>query len=136
MYGEAADVFSYGMVVAELITLQKPGTHFWIRDAADCYELDFSELVQKVPQDCPKQLLRLVIDCCAYDADQRPTFQQIIDQLDQISQFIAANYQAQPAQTGQTASAPVAIPGGSAQPDVALSPTAQGEHVSQRMQTR
>lgn len=78
MYNEGADVFSYGMVLAELITLEKPGTHFWIREAVDCYDLDPQEFVNKVPAGCPPAFVKIVLDCVAYDMDNRPSFDQLM----------------------------------------------------------
>jgi LIM domain kinase 1 len=60
-YDFSCDIFSFGNVVAELITLQRPSREFWNRTADDNYQLDYDELRRIAPKDTPKKLLDLCL---------------------------------------------------------------------------
>lgn len=62
-YDESCDVFSYGNVLAELITLKRPGRDFWIRNAEEKYQLKIEELDKLAPKDCPPAFLDLAKKC-------------------------------------------------------------------------
>eukprot|EP01119_Soliformovum_irregulare_P022604 TRINITY_DN7782_c0_g1_i1.p1 TRINITY_DN7782_c0_g1~~TRINITY_DN7782_c0_g1_i1.p1 ORF type:complete len:743 (+),score=206.41 TRINITY_DN7782_c0_g1_i1:36-2264(+) len=88
-YDQRCDVFSYGNVLAELITFQRPGKDFWVRSAEDGYRLDANELKLKAQNEaaakgCPEGFLDLTISCVAYDPILRPDFSEIISTLDTI----------------------------------------------------
>jgi serine/threonine protein kinase len=83
-YDERCDVFSYGSVLAELITLQRPGRDFWNRTAEDNFVLNVDELISRVPSDCPKGFLELALKCVEYDPERRPNFGAILKELQSI----------------------------------------------------
>lgn len=75
-YDEKADVYSFGIVLCELITRRK-ATDDLPRSPTN-FSLDVSKLVPLVPEDCPPELYNLAISCVAYDSHARPPFKEII----------------------------------------------------------
>jgi len=58
-YDSSCDVFSYGNVLAELITLLRPGKDFWPRVADDAYQMDLHELRKFTAPECPEKFFDL-----------------------------------------------------------------------------
>jgi len=82
-YNHKADVFSYGILLWELLSHKKPfdGLN---RDS-------FYERVvhgggrPPIHKKWPKELSNLMIDCWSVDIDTRPSFQQIVERLDSFT---------------------------------------------------
>lgn len=89
-YDQSADVFSYGMVLFEIISRQRvekafprgPATFFAIDE-------DTARASEHIPRDCPPPLLDLAIWCTQYDGPQRPDFKRITVILKQMLETIA-----------------------------------------------
>lgn len=75
-----ADVYSFGVLLWELYTRKKPWSGVFENEDelvnAVCDEGERPE----IPADCPKQLAALIKRCWAEEPDDRPSFQEIIDQ--------------------------------------------------------
>jgi len=78
-YGQSADVFSYGMVLYEIINRKKPP----VRRMANGYAFDTS-LKAEIPADTPPGLWELLVECASQDPDSRPTFPDIVKRLKDI----------------------------------------------------
>lgn len=89
-YDQSADVFSYGMVLFEIISRQRvekafprgPATFFAIDE-------DTARTSEHIPRDCPPPLLDLAIWCTQYDGPARPDFRRITVILKQMLETLA-----------------------------------------------
>merc|ERR1712113_743396 len=85
-YGSSADVFSYGMVLYELITRDKPP----MRKLKDCYAFKPEEVHAQVPAEAPLELWDLLVKCAAREPEDRPTFNEVCDTLKTIAEELPA----------------------------------------------
>ena len=76
-YSQSSDVYSFGMVLWELVSLALPFA-----------EVDDERVVMKlvadrqkrpiIPANCPAGLAKLIVECWAQEAAKRPSFQVIV----------------------------------------------------------
>jgi len=103
-YDKSADVFSYAMVLYELLTREKPPP----RKLKDAYAWDAAKMKQTIPevysgslaqalnerspvslspcwskrkQDAPESLWKLLCDCASFEPPKRPQFKDVAKQL-------------------------------------------------------
>jgi len=76
-YSAKADVFSFGVILRELITRTKPPP----RVPRDRFGFNPHEFRKGVPEDCPPALLQLAVDCVSYEPEHRPDFKTILIKL-------------------------------------------------------
>ena len=89
-YNEKADVFSYGIVLLEIITRQKVSTSLQ-RSAMDGFELDVNKTKGIIPEDCPSAFSDIAFAVCKYSPEDRPTFKDVVTQLTAaVKEFPAA----------------------------------------------
>jgi len=75
-YDYKADIFSFGMILVEILTRAKVGED--LRRVADTnYRLDEDLFQSLVPTDCPSGFVEVALQCCQYDAHIRPSFKDI-----------------------------------------------------------
>eukprot|EP01132_Coremiostelium_polycephalum_P007891 gene7891-9710_t len=90
-YDTSCDVFSYGVVLAELITGKKPGVDLWVRSPETCFDINPDELKQKSIDGCPQKIIEICAECCMYEPLARPKFEEILAQLKPLhAELIAA----------------------------------------------
>lgn len=79
-YDQRADVFSYGIILCELIVRLEADPDVLPRTAD--FGVDRLALRRLCPDDCPPAFLRLAFACCQVEPSSRPTFQGIVEQLE------------------------------------------------------
>jgi serine/threonine protein kinase len=79
-YGPKADVYSFGIVLWELITNQVPYQAEGFVTLEEVYQhVVIDGKRPPIPPRCPPTLAALIKQCLEYDPEKRPTFQQILD---------------------------------------------------------
>merc|ERR1712137_1487864 len=76
-YNDKADVFSYGIVLLEIITRKKVSSSLQ-RSAMDGFELDVAKTRALLPEDCPTVFSDLAFSTCSYEPSKRPSFKDIV----------------------------------------------------------
>jgi len=79
-YDSSCDVFSYGMVIYELLTREEPP----VRRPRDAYAFMPNEMKGRLPADAPSSLWDLLVKCAATDAKERPDFKWIASRIKEI----------------------------------------------------
>ncbi|XP_017266635.1 dual specificity testis-specific protein kinase 2 [Kryptolebias marmoratus] len=80
-YNERADVFSYGIILCEIIARIQADPDFLPR--TENFGLDYHTF-QHMVGDCPPDFLQLAFNCCNMDPKLRPSFPDIVRQLEEI----------------------------------------------------
>jgi len=100
VYDSSCDVFSYGMVIWELLTREEPP----VRKPRDAYAFMPNEMKPRLPSDAPTSLWELLIECAATDAKGRPDFKTITNRIKEIYDQMPGTGKI-PSTTGTSASA-------------------------------
>eukprot|EP01087_Luapelamoeba_hula_P007546 TRINITY_DN1845_c4_g1_i1.p1 TRINITY_DN1845_c4_g1~~TRINITY_DN1845_c4_g1_i1.p1 ORF type:complete len:500 (-),score=59.51 TRINITY_DN1845_c4_g1_i1:33-1532(-) len=82
-YCEKVDVFSFGIVLCEIITRKKISTSLK-RAPQHAFCLDPDELTKLVPPECPTTLLNITLRCCDYNPELRPSFREVLGELNEL----------------------------------------------------
>ncbi|NXY45154.1 TESK2 kinase, partial [Ceuthmochares aereus] len=80
-YNEKADVFSYGIILCEIIARIQADPDYLPR--TENFGLDY-DAFQHMVGDCPPDFLQLAFNCCNMDPKLRPSFADIVKTLEGI----------------------------------------------------
>ncbi|XP_020318927.1 dual specificity testis-specific protein kinase 2 [Oncorhynchus kisutch] len=80
-YNEKADVFSYGIVLCEIIARIQADPDYLPR--TENFGLDYHAF-QHMVGDCPHDFLQLAFNCCNMDPKLRPSFPELVKRLEEI----------------------------------------------------
>lgn len=80
-YNEKADVFSYGIILCEIIARIQADPDFLPR--TENFGLDYHTF-QHMVGDCPPDFLQLAFNCCNMDPKLRPSFSDLVRHLEEI----------------------------------------------------
>jgi LIM domain kinase 1 len=88
-FDQSADIFSFGIVICELITRREPSSTFLHRRPNNMFALDEDELRKEIQDGCPEGLEALALLCCSVDASKRPDAQLCNSELEvHMSMFL------------------------------------------------
>eukprot|EP00005_Dracoamoeba_jomungandri_P003839 CAMPEP_0174258496 /NCGR_PEP_ID=MMETSP0439-20130205/7478_1 /TAXON_ID=0 /ORGANISM="Stereomyxa ramosa, Strain Chinc5" /LENGTH=485 /DNA_ID=CAMNT_0015342025 /DNA_START=174 /DNA_END=1631 /DNA_ORIENTATION=+ len=79
-YNEKCDVFSFGVVLLEMMARKHPP----LRKPDNGFGFCAEEINDMVPLDCPEALAEFTYDCIEYFAEERPSFDEILISLKSI----------------------------------------------------
>lgn len=89
-YSKSSDVYSFAMIVYEIITRERAFSDFnYYRYIF--YEVRIKEKHPEIKKTIPICYRKLIEQCWAYDPKERPTFDEIIDILENNTNFISDN---------------------------------------------
>jgi len=91
-YDELADVFSYGMLLFEIISRKDVG-QLIPREAKNNFQIKEAQIRPQIPKDCPKHFLELAFLCVKFEPSKRPTFIRIIAFLKKLMKVLVDNKQ-------------------------------------------
>ncbi|XP_078074769.1 dual specificity testis-specific protein kinase 2 [Mustelus asterias] len=80
-YNEKADVFSYGIILCEIIARVQADPDYLPRTVN--FGLDY-DAFQNMVGDCPPSFLQLAFNCCNMDPKLRPSFPEIVKIIEEI----------------------------------------------------
>ena len=81
-FNKSADIFSFGIVLCEMITCREPSEKFLRRRAQDMFAVQEKELRAAIQKGCPEALEALALQCCDVEPANRPTAQMCVDELE------------------------------------------------------
>nr|XP_045005366.1 dual specificity testis-specific protein kinase 2 [Jaculus jaculus] len=109
-YNEKADVFSYGIILCEIIARIQADPDYLPR--TENFGLDY-DAFQHMVGDCPPDFLQLTFNCCNMDPKLRPSFVEIGKTLEEIMSHLQEEELEKDRKLQHTAKGPLEkVPGG------------------------
>jgi len=79
-YDSKVDVFSFGIVITEMITNQPPKK----REFQNKLMFDEERFRGGLPEDCPEEFAQIAVDCTRFEPNDRPSFKEIVARLKKL----------------------------------------------------
>uniref|UniRef100_A0A914ZBA5 dual-specificity kinase n=1 Tax=Panagrolaimus superbus TaxID=310955 RepID=A0A914ZBA5_9BILA len=79
-YDEKSDVFSFGVILCQKMARIDADHDSGLARTKD-FGIDFEEFIKIIPRDTPKDFFQLAFDCCKYNSNERPSFQELHDRI-------------------------------------------------------
>jgi len=123
-YNTQADVFSYGIVLLEVVTRAKVSLELQ-RSPMDAFGLNEEQAKRLIPEDCPKDFALLAFTSSAYEPEQRPPFKQIVQIFAKLLKELPKEMpgQSAPAPAPKAAAAPAPKAAAAPAPKAAAAPS-------------
>jgi serine/threonine protein kinase len=84
-YTGKTDIFSFGVVLCELICEKEPGLGgFLVRDSKTFFVINEAEIRRAAQPGCPPSFLNLTLQCVQSDAELRPSASEALDWLQSL----------------------------------------------------
>lgn len=80
----SADIFSFGILLCEMMTDTEPSIDFMHRKPQDSFSLNEAEVRTRILPNCPEALEALAFQCCESDPLKRPTADTCVEELETI----------------------------------------------------
>ncbi|KAF0711797.1 Aste57867_5055 [Aphanomyces stellatus] len=91
-YNESIDIFSYGVVLIELICRQHINENgFLMRHPAKNFVIDMDEFRAAVPESCPPSLVLLAENCVSFESSGRPSAREVVEWLEDLKKDMQDN---------------------------------------------
>eukprot|EP01100_Stratorugosa_tubuloviscum_P001256 TRINITY_DN1278_c1_g3_i1.p1 TRINITY_DN1278_c1_g3~~TRINITY_DN1278_c1_g3_i1.p1 ORF type:complete len:386 (-),score=196.22 TRINITY_DN1278_c1_g3_i1:17-1174(-) len=97
-YDEKADIFSFAMVLTEIVTRKKPA----LRKPAKGFRFELEPFLARISPDTPPEFVRLINECAEQQPERRPAFKDILPRLRTLVSDLEAK-ETQALQAAQTA---------------------------------
>lgn len=85
VYGTSADVFSFGITMAEVALRKKPR----VRLPQEFFQFPEAEFAQQLPADAPEGLQELTVKCCSLEGGKRPVMASVVARLSDMCESAA-----------------------------------------------
>lgn len=88
-----SDIFSLGILLAEVLTGINPSSNFLYRNEENGFAVDEKEIAKEVIAQCPPSLEALAYLCCSISCGQRPTAEQSVIELSAILKDLGGTFE-------------------------------------------
>jgi len=82
-YSFKSDIWAFAMTMVEILTRQRPFPQLLPLEVAS--GVSQGKLIVEVPSIAPEEVGKILRDCCAFEAEARPTFEDVFITLSRVT---------------------------------------------------